>query len=79
MSRSSSCDVCEWATPEVQAFDMNLCVDCEETMGLAAKAERERIITLLNESGDLALTQIQDGQWVYSIAELIALIKGDNK
>jgi hypothetical protein len=43
------------------------------------KLERERIIALLNEQGDLALTQIQDGQWVYSIAELIALIKGDDK
>ena len=74
MTRQPSCDVCEWATSEVQAFDMNLCVDCEETLGLAAKSERERIIALL-EADKCANPECRCGD--YDLA--IALIKGEPK
>ena len=43
------------------------------------KLERERIIMILNEDADYALTQLTDGQYVYDVEHIIRLIKGNSK
>jgi hypothetical protein len=44
-----------------------------------ARFERERIIMILNEDADYALTQLTDGQYVYDVEHIIRLIKGNSK